>query len=322
MERSDDNGGSSCNGNSNVPSTSITDNTSFALRFVPHCSSQLEKDGKKKVVGEGSFGKIYLGEYQGLKCTVKEIKIKEDCDEDEVEDIQKRFLMELQLVMELRHPNILNTMGGMWDGAGQQARNMIVSEFCHLGNLQECLKRVGDNIFWTDASTFREDGRTSRSMSGGNVTLRSGSGIRTTKLDWCKQVRSDEERSDGWSEATAGAKRQQKHMPPTHMPPTHMPPTHITNNPSRARFVRAPHRTLQIALGLTYLHGRKPAIMHRDLKCANVLVDTGFIMKITDFGESRHKAEGEMTMTGTAYFMAPEVFAGNGRYNEKCDVYR
>jgi hypothetical protein len=29
---------------------------------------------KKKVIGEGSFGKIYLGEYQGLKCAIKEVR--------------------------------------------------------------------------------------------------------------------------------------------------------------------------------------------------------------------------------------------------------
>jgi serine/threonine protein kinase len=150
-------------------------------------------------------------------------------------------------------------MGGMWEGIGHEAKNLIVSEFCQLGDLKGVLERMGNNIFWTPSIfTTRE------ATSGGQNTLRSSAGIATNKIDWVGQI----------------------------------------------------------ALGLTYLHGRKPAIMHRDLKCANILVDKGFKMKITDFGESRHKAEGEMTMTGTAYFMAPEVFAGNGRYNEKCDVYR
>eukprot|EP00520_Triparma_pacifica_P006611 CAMPEP_0118669454 /NCGR_PEP_ID=MMETSP0785-20121206/20915_1 /TAXON_ID=91992 /ORGANISM="Bolidomonas pacifica, Strain CCMP 1866" /LENGTH=470 /DNA_ID=CAMNT_0006564149 /DNA_START=77 /DNA_END=1489 /DNA_ORIENTATION=+ len=206
---------------------------------------------QKKVIGEGSFGKIYLGEYQGLKCAVKEIKINHEADDEEVQGIQERFLLD---------PNILNTMGGMWEGAGPDAKNLIVSEYCHLGNLKDTLKRIGHNIFWTP-STIPMSALNGK--SGGKQTLRSSAGISTHKLDWARQI----------------------------------------------------------SLGLTYLHGRKPAIIHRDLKCANILVDTGFIMKITDFGESRHKAQGEMTMTGTAYFMAPEVFAGNGRYDEKCDVY-
>ena len=29
---------------------------------------------EKKIIGEGCFGKIYLGEYQGLKCAVKEVR--------------------------------------------------------------------------------------------------------------------------------------------------------------------------------------------------------------------------------------------------------
>jgi len=43
----------------------------------------------------------------------------------------------------------------------------------------------------------------------------------------------------------------------------------------------------EIAQAMAYLHSRHPPVLHRDLKTANVLVDIGMKMKISDFGESK-----------------------------------
>ena len=83
---------------------------------------------------------------------------------------------------------------------------------------------------------------------------------------------------------------------------------------------------LGIAKGCTFLHAKSPPIIHRDLKCANVLVTDDLSAKITDFGESKALSHDENTMTtvGTPYFMAPEVFSdeeGDRQYSPAVDVY-
>ena len=82
---------------------------------------------------------------------------------------------------------------------------------------------------------------------------------------------------------------------------------------------------LEICLGMHYLHCRK--IMHRDLKSLNILLDSDFHAKITDFGLSKTK---ELTSTNSSYnvlgsipWTAPEYMTikrKNDR-NEKGDVF-
>jgi len=86
------------------------------------------------------------------------------------------------------------------------------------------------------------------------------------------------------------------------------------------------HNILKMAIdaarGMSYLHLFKPPIIHRDLKSANLLVDSSFTVKICDFGLSKTKAiHYAMTgQTGTPGYMAPEIIASQ-KYTEKVDVY-
>lgn len=81
--------------------------------------------------------------------------------------------------------------------------------------------------------------------------------------------------------------------------------------------------------GLAYLHAR--AILHRDIKGANVLVDAGGVCKLADFGASKlvELSGGSVgggdsvaspgalnySLKGTPYWMAPEVIkqVGHGK---------
>jgi serine/threonine protein kinase len=86
--------------------------------------------------------------------------------------------------------------------------------------------------------------------------------------------------------------------------------------------------TKQTLLGLEYLHSH--GIAHRDIKGANLLVDLNGCVKLADFGASKQLAdlrsynEGFKTVTGSPYWMAPEVIQGNagGRsYGRKADIW-
>ena len=80
-----------------------------------------------------------------------------------------------------------------------------------------------------------------------------------------------------------------------------------------------------VALGLCYLHGQNPPIVHRDLSPNNILLTVGNVAKISDLGVAKViKADSKKTMTkvpGTIDFMAPETNVLNPKYGLPLDVF-
>ncbi|XP_077241358.1 serine/threonine-protein kinase STY46-like isoform X2 [Tasmannia lanceolata] len=77
---------------------------------------------------------------------------------------------------------------------------------------------------------------------------------------------------------------------------------------------------IDVCKGMEYLHNNN--IIHRDLKTANLLMDTQNVVKVADFGVARFQnQEGAMTAeTGTYRWMAPEVI-NHQPYDQKADVF-
>lgn len=63
--------------------------------------------------------------------------------------------------------------------------------------------------------------------------------------------------------------------------------------------------TRQILAGLEYLHFHN--VVHRDIKCANILVTRNGVVKLSDFGSAKRICSYEQSMIGTIAYMAPEV---------------
>ncbi|CAL9203501.1 probable receptor-like protein kinase At1g80640 isoform X2 [Musa acuminata AAA Group] len=81
---------------------------------------------------------------------------------------------------------------------------------------------------------------------------------------------------------------------------------------------------LDIARGLEYLHEHcNPPVIHRDLKCSNILLDSDFNAKISDFGLAvtvGNHNKGGIKLSGTVGYVAPEYLL-DGKLTEKSDVY-
>jgi CTD kinase subunit alpha len=90
----------------------------------------------------------------------------------------------------------------------------------------------------------------------------------------------------------------------------------------------------QVFQGLDYLH-TKASILHRDIKAANILVSTGGLVKITDFGLAKHvkdpleleserwdrkKFEHSNRVITTPY-RPPELFLGATLYGGEVDIW-
>jgi len=80
-----------------------------------------------------------------------------------------------------------------------------------------------------------------------------------------------------------------------------------------------------VSLGLRYLHGHDPVIIHRDLTPNNILVTPYLEAKITDLGVAKVMMEGNCkTMTetpGTPVFMPPEALGDRPVYGPSLDVF-
>ena len=82
----------------------------------------------------------------------------------------------------------------------------------------------------------------------------------------------------------------------------------------------------KILQALVYLHSQ--SIIHRDLKCANVLINENLEPKISDFGTAKviyrsdtdDIAKMSASLKGTPYYMAPEVIKRTG-HNHSADIW-
>ena len=75
---------------------------------------------------------------------------------------------------------------------------------------------------------------------------------------------------------------------------------------------------------LEYLHSRKPPIIYRDMKPANIMLRPDGRVMLIDFGTAREYKEEHVEDTiclGTVGYAAPEQFGGNGQTDARTDIF-
>ncbi|XP_024179513.1 mitogen-activated protein kinase kinase kinase 5 isoform X2 [Rosa chinensis] len=78
--------------------------------------------------------------------------------------------------------------------------------------------------------------------------------------------------------------------------------------------------TRHIVSGLAYLHSTKT--IHRDIKGANLLVDSCGVVKLADFGMAKHLSGhvGNLSLKGSPYWMAPELMQSEMHKDNSSDL--
>jgi len=83
-----------------------------------------------------------------------------------------------------------------------------------------------------------------------------------------------------------------------------------------------------VTLGLSYLHGYNPPIIHRDLSPNNILMSSKSVAKIGDLGVAKAvKVDNKATLAmltmapGTVDFMPPETLSDNPKYGTSLDIF-
>ncbi|KAI6692480.1 hypothetical protein NL676_020190 [Syzygium grande] len=83
---------------------------------------------------------------------------------------------------------------------------------------------------------------------------------------------------------------------------------------------------LDCARALEFLHEHAvPSVIHRDFKCTNILLDSNFRARVSDFGLAKmgsDKVNGQIStrVLGTTGYVAPE-YASTGKLTTKSDIY-
>ncbi|KAI0495833.1 hypothetical protein KFK09_022139 [Dendrobium nobile] len=89
----------------------------------------------------------------------------------------------------------------------------------------------------------------------------------------------------------------------------------------RLRDTQVSAYTRQILNGLHYLHERN--VVHRDIKCANILVHANGSVKLADFGLAKEISSFNYLKSskGSVYWMAPEVVHPKKTYGRAADIW-
>ncbi|KAF0717185.1 Aste57867_2448 [Aphanomyces stellatus] len=94
----------------------------------------------EKIIGQGAFGEVIKGTFHGTPVVVKRM-VRQKIDRENI----RMFAEEIQLMMNLRHPNIVQFIGASWNS---YSNICFVTEFLDRGDLYSVLKNPRIQLSW------------------------------------------------------------------------------------------------------------------------------------------------------------------------------
>lgn len=217
-------------------------------------------------VGQGGYGEVFRATWRGTEVAVK--KLRPDVmglgasggsgasgsagsGGSVTTSALEQFCGEVGVMQQLRHPHVLLFLGVSLS----RGVLCIITEFCARGSVWDVLRaREGDS------GTVAH--RTKRRAGSAVVPTPAASAVAAAAADEARVPLLDGG-DGGTPEGGEGA------------------PFDDARTLSIVR---------QCAMGLAYLHGCSPPVMHRDLKSGNLMVDASWRVKVGDFGLSKQSA--------------------------------
>jgi guanylate cyclase len=247
---------------------------------------EMSFDTPPQVLGRGRFGEVYLAKYRGTEVAVKRVLTPEDAPRD---------------CAPLAYP--ITTKGGQFiplSGATQKKLHE-----CHPEDMGDELSESDIDVEIGLKSGFYlpPDQGKNVSLTGTNSSMRGSSRFRFVKSHFAKEMRLLSQMRHPCITTVMGAVTMEnsgtmlvlEYMELGSLRDVLHSGTMVVDDTKVLAMVQ------DVAKGIRFLHNADPKIVHGDIKAANILVDSNFRAKVSDFGLSQRKYTS--TPSGTPYFM-------------------
>ncbi|MCO5582734.1 hypothetical protein L7F22_036633 [Adiantum nelumboides] len=257
---------------------------------------EIATEGFCKLLGQGGFGSVYEGDLpNGTKIAVKRL-------EPESKMRSKEFYAEVVTISGIHHINLVRLLGFCAEGN----HRLLVYEYMENGSLDKWLFRKSKMDFCPQEQ-LDGDKRAPKDEKKPSLPKEEKS---------LERKSSTEENLQNCSEKDDDVKKIMNEKA--------VLLTKKDGEPQLSWMVRF-RIALQTARALAYLHEEcRETILHLDVKPQNILLDSQFHSKVSDFGLSRainrDQSRIVTSMRGTPGYLAPEWLINAG-ITHKSDVY-